>query len=238
MDQFQIKENGFREIKKTMLLKVIPIAIIAAAVGIIISQFYLNSAQSELNILPYIIPIIAFALIIGINRALKLQEELFTSYRLILDTGEIIREQNNTPTIIISKNEVTEIIKNSNGSFTIKGNKAIDTIVVPAQIDNYEDLEKSLGEIRPITNIKREPFLQKFQILFSILTIALMAAVFILKNKIMVGLSGTILLSILIYSTFKIKRNKNVDDKTKKSAGSVVLVIVVIIAVMFFKLSA
>lgn len=199
MDQFQTRENGFREIRKALLLKVIPIAIISATVGIIISQFYSNSAQSELNILPFIIPIIASALIIGINRALNLQKELFESYRLILDGEEIIREQQNTPTIIISKNEVTDIIKNSNGSYTIKGQKS-EKIEVPAQIDEYENLEKLLAEIKPIVQLTKEPFLKRFQILFSILTVGLMAAVFILKNKIIVGLSGTILLLMLIYS--------------------------------------
>ncbi len=142
---------------------------------------------------------LAFGLYRGINR----QKEIFDSYRLTLDNNGITREQHNTPTINIAKADLSEIIKNPNGSFTIKGNSTVNVIGVPSQIDDYENLELSLAEIRQISTKTSEPILQNFRSLLSILVIGLMASVYISKDKIIVGISGTVLLVVLGYSVFE-----------------------------------
>ncbi len=124
-----------------------------------------------------------------------------------------------------------------NGSFTIKGNSSVNVIVVPSQIDNYEKLEKSLTEIRQILTKSSEPFLQKFRGILSISTIGLMAAVYISKDKIIVGVSGTVLLVVLGYSFFEVQRSKNVDSKTKKEMWWLILVTASIVGVMCYKLT-
>ena len=120
-----------------------------------------------------------FRLYRGVNR----QKEIFDSYVLTLNNNAITREQYNTSTITISNAEISEIIKKSNGSFTIKGKSTVDVIVVPSQIDEYEKLEKALADIRQITTKSSEPFLQKYSRLLSILTIGLMAAVYLVQRQ-------------------------------------------------------
>jgi hypothetical protein len=110
-------------------------------------------------------------------------------------------------------------------------------IGIPSQINDYEKLEKSLAEIREITVKNREPFLQKFRALLSILLIGLMAAVYISKDKIIVGFSGTVLLAILGYSFFEVQKSKNIDSKTKNARWWLILVTASIIGVMYFKLT-
>lgn len=237
MEQFKIRQDGFKEIRKAMLIKAIPISLLAAFGGLAISHFNTNGQQSDVNVFPFVIPIVLGALAFGLYRGVNRQKEIFDSYRLTLDNNGITREQHNTPTITISNTDVSEIIKNSNGSFAIKGNSSLNVIGVPSQIDDYEKLEKSLAEIRKISSKSSEPFLQKFRGLLSILTIGLMAAVYISKDKIIVGVSGTVLLVVLGYSFFEVQRSKNVDSKTKKEMWWLILVTASIVGVMCYKLT-
>lgn len=237
MEQFKIRQDGFKEIRKAMLIKAIPISLLAAFGGLAISHFNTSGQQSDVNVFPFVIPIVFGALAFGLYPVVNRQKEIFDSYQLTLDNNGITREQHNTPTITISNTDVIEIIKNPNGSFTIKGNSSVSVIGVPSQIDDYEKLEKSLAEIRQISTKSSEPFLQKFRGLISILTIGLMAAVYISKDKIIVGVSGTVLLVVLGYSFFEVQRSKNVDSKTKKGMWWLILVVASIVGVMYYKLT-
>ena len=80
--------------------------------------------------------IVLGALAFGLYRGVNRQKEIFDSYRLTLDNNAITREQHKTPTITISNTDVIEIVKNSNGSFTIKGNSPVNVIGVPSQKDD------------------------------------------------------------------------------------------------------
>lgn len=238
MEQFKIRQDGFKEIRKMMLIKAIPISLLAVSGGLVISHFTTNEQQSNENVFSFVIPMVLGALAFGLYRGINRQKEIFDSYRLMIDNNGITREQHNTPTITISNTDVSEIIKNSNGSFTIKGNSFVNVIGVPSQIDNYEKLEKSLAEIRQISTKNSEPFLQKFRgILSSILTIGLMASVYISKDKIIVGVSGTVLLTVLGYSFFEVQKSKNIDSKTKKGMWWLIIVIASIMVGMYYKLT-
>ena len=194
MEEFKIRQDGFKEIRKAMLIKVIPISLLAVLGGLAISHFNTSGQQSDVSVFPFVIPAALSALAFGLYRGVKRQQEIFDSYRLTIDNNGITREQHNTMTITISYADLSEIIKNSNGSFTVKGNSSVNVIGIPSQIDEYEKLEKSLAEIKHISIKSSEPFLQKFQGLLSILIIGLMAAVYISQNKIIVGVSGTVYL--------------------------------------------
>jgi hypothetical protein len=238
MEQFRIRQDGFKDIRKAMLIRTIPLALFAAVGGLAIG--YYNSAGQEgdntglLVSIPFILLVLAF----GLYRAVNRQKEIFNSYRLTIEQDGIRREQQNTPTIYISNTDLNEIVKHLNGSFTIKGNSSVDVILVPSQVENYEKLENLLSGLKPISAPATLPFLQKIRGLASVVVIALMAAVYISKDKMIVGVCGTLLLIAIGYSLFEIQRNKNVDHKTKRGMWVLIFVIASVIGVMYFKLTA
>jgi len=240
MEQFKIRQNGFNEIRRGMLIKTVPILLLAAIVGIAISHFNSSGQESEVNIYPFLIPIILLALGFGIYQGIKRQKEIFESYRLIFDNNSITREQCNTQTISISITDISEIRKNSNGSLIIKVNSTVDVIGIPSQIENIEKLEQLLSEIKCISNKDKKTFIKKhirlFSILLPIITLGLMAVIYLREDKIIVGISGTLLLVIFAFSFFEIHKSKNIDNKTKRSSWWLILVATSIILILIYKI--
>ena len=235
--EFQIKENGFAEIKKAIIIKTIPIAILAVGTGFAISHFNTNGQSSDVNVLPFAIPLTIGVLVFGLFKAINRQKELFESYKLIINEDEIIREQFNTQTISIPRNEIKSIIRNPKGILTIVGNSNTEIIGVPSQINNSEKLEQILSEINPITDSDKKPLTEKYKGVLILLVLGLMATVNISKDKIIVGVTGTVLVLFLGYSFFKVRRNKNIDKKTKRGMWWTMIVLLSIIGNMYFKLT-
>ena len=210
--------------------------LIAVTVGITISSINSKDKTAEVNVLPIIIPFIAVVVGFGLYRGVNRQKGLFESYQLTLTNNLITREQLNTPTISIYFNDIKEIVKNKNGSFIVKGKDPTDLIMIPAQIDNYSDLEKTLNEIKQIATQLDKSFLQKYSIALTMLTLGLMFCVYTLTNKIFVAVCGTILVGILSWSFYEVRKSKNIDAKTKRGMWWVLIVLASIIGVVIMKL--
>ncbi|HEY1201126.1 MAG TPA: hypothetical protein VGE79_09105 [Niastella sp.] len=237
MQVFKSKRDGFKEIRKKMLLRLIPTLLIAGAVGITISTINSKQNGNDINVLPIVIPITAAALAFGIYRGVNRQKAIYESYTLTITDHLVRREQLNTPTISIYFNDIREIAKHKNGGFTIKGKETVDLIQVPVQIDDYLQLEKALQQIQAIVEKDKVSFMEKYQSLTGLVTAGLMLCVYTVHNKIIVALTGSTLVALMVWSFIKIRNSKNVDNKTKQSVWWIVLVLASVTAIMIFKLT-
>lgn len=237
MQVFKIKKDGFNEIRKKVLLRAIPILLLAGAAGIIISFVNTSQKEDDVNVLPIVIPIIAASMGFGLFSGLKRQKALFESFTLTITNNLITREQLNTATISIYFNEIKEITKHKNGCFAIKGKDPADVIVVPLQIDNYFQLETALQQIQPIVEQHNVSFITKYQGLTGYIVVGLMICVYTVQNKIIIALTGIAVVTFMIWSFIKIRGSKNVDDKTKRNAWWGLFVLAAIIAFVIFKLT-
>jgi hypothetical protein len=237
MQTFSIRPDGFKAIKKQILFRTVPTLIFAATLGIAISNNNLGENEDSINVLPIIIPfitlVIGFSLYIGLNR----QKLIFNSYKLTVSQNQIIREQLNTQTISIYHRDIIVITKQKNGGFIINGKDPSDKIYVPAQIDNYLHLEKVLNEIYPVTYKSTAYVLDKFQVVISLLSLILFYIIYTVDNKIVIGFSGPALTAILIWSFFKIQKNKNIDKRTKSMSWIFLIVLFSVIALTIIKLA-
>lgn len=121
MQQFKIDKNGFKEIRKQVIIRSIPLLALAATAGIYMSLKNSNDPQSFRNVLPVVIPLAIFALVFGIFKGINRQKLIADSYLLTVTDNLITRKQHNTPEISIYHNAIREITKNNNGSIVIKG---------------------------------------------------------------------------------------------------------------------
>lgn len=110
-ETFKIKSTGFDEIKKQSIKRAVPILLVSMIFGIAIPFFNSENKEDVWYVLPFILPIMLFALGSGINKGLKRQKMLFESYQLIFSENNIVREQLNTPIVNIQINEIKSIVK-------------------------------------------------------------------------------------------------------------------------------
>jgi hypothetical protein len=131
MKQFKIRENGFKEIRKQTIMRTIPITLMAMLVGLAIFEFNPNNnSTSDINVYPFIIPIIIGALAFGLIKGIKRQKAIYDKYMLTIDDSGITREQGNTPAIRLLFSDITKIAKNNQGGFVITGRSLANSIIV------------------------------------------------------------------------------------------------------------
>jgi len=227
MQQFKIPAKGLAELRKKVLIRSLPTMLIAGAVGIFVGN--INSKGTD-NMMVTLAPVCFVVLILGFSlyRGIKKQMSLLESYTLIFENNAVTRQQINTPTITIDFSDITQILKNRNGTFTIKTKNPRDVIGVPVQIENYNELEQLLNEIVLITE-KRETLIEKYKIVISILILGALVTVNGVQNKFIVAAAGIISIGILIWSLLEIQRNKNVDNKTRRNSWIILIVVASII---------
>lgn len=237
MQQFTPRPNSFGEIRKRAIITMAIIFVGIIFFVLILPQLVTETASTDdPSTWPYLILILLVAFGYATFKGLKRQQANFESYVLKITDECIVREAIHVPVITIPKTAVSEIIKNSNGSFTIVGDSRLNAIGVPAQIANPELLEQLLNEIKPL-KIKTSPsWLEKLSIPISFSGIALMMTTFLASNKIVVLVSGLACIALLGYSQFVIYRSKNIDRQTKRSSFLFLLPLLAVIAAMVVKL--
>jgi hypothetical protein len=151
MKTYQYKKEGFNVIQKKAILVSIPVVIFIT--GILIFINYPITTSEGWNALFITLLILVGAGSFGVAKGLNRQKEIFNSYTLSIDGWHVQREQLNTPTIKINRNEIKEIAKNKDGSFWIKGLQSADQIYVSNQIENYNELEEELSYIQEIKTL-------------------------------------------------------------------------------------
>ncbi len=243
--QFKIRPERLNELKKQMFIKVVPLVFLTFT-GVLCINYFTNTQPMNVDAFIFSASVFLIAMVYGINKGAKRQIKLLEHYTLFISDQEIRREQNNTPLLTIPTSEIFTILKNRNGSFSIIGKMTktaglkytTNVINVPAQIENYNQIEKLLQNIRPFTKPFGGVLLQVLlPILTIILTIGLMAIVYITKNKIMVAVSGVLFVALSSWSFLTTYKSKNVDNKTKKLLLLFVLPIISVIYIAFLKLN-
>lgn len=237
MEQFKISEAGISELKKSMMAKAVPFAVMAVLGGGLMAYFNRSEGQGSLPALLLVIPVFGVLIVIGLSRALNMQKTILESYRFSIDENYVRRKQNNTPDINIPLGEISAIVKHPNGNIIIKGRSANDIIGILAQTEDYCRLESRLSEVMPIVQKTHVPFFQRFQILLLIPVMLFMAGVFIAENIIVVGICGIVLLGVLVWSFFIIQKDRNLDEKTRKASRWIFLVMASIVGIMYLKLT-
>lgn len=229
---FKIREGGFKEIQKMILAKAIPFCILAGGVGVFITQYNNNGDYSNLK---FLIPLFVCILFFSFFKGIKKQKNLFESYTLTITENEIIREQTDTAAINIPLTDIKSIVKSPKGHFTIKGKSSLNAVGIPSQIEHPEEVERILGEIKPIEYPNQTPFLEKYKMPILIAFITIFASFYVSENKWIIGITGIILTVSLGFSFYIIRMSKNIDNKIKRASWSTIFVLLGIIGSTYFR---
>lgn len=231
-----------RAIRKKSLMRSLLTAVFLLIFGVLFIVFgppgssAPDSDQVNILVLVIILPAVLFALVVGIYRGRKRQLQLMQSYTLTLTSNLITREQLNTATITFYANEIKSIHKHSTGGFTVKGRGSGDTIIIPPLMERSSDLEALLAHFSRLDVVDRRSLLQRILPYAGFVSGALMLCVAVVENKVVLIISGTLLVAILSWSFIKFRDDKNIDAKTKRLSGWMLFVLSAILVSLIFKL--
>lgn len=230
MREFKLSAEQIERIKKKSLLNAIPLLLIALVAGFIIGNY--NSGYSNMQfVLPLVIVVAAIAVVIGLRYGNKINNDTLASYKIELLDDSIKKYQKNAPLIEIYQSEVVSITEVENRGMTIKTNNSGKCIHIPVYVEGYSELKEALSQWMSITAGKKVNN-QFVQYLTSIATILGLAVVMLCSYPYIVVPVGIALLIALLWSQIKIQKNKNVDNRIKKTSYAIILPIIMIVAKM------
>lgn len=213
MVQFTTRKDSFGEVRKRLLTA----HILGLSLGavLVLSLFLTSTVQPDDSLvftLALLIPCFVFASWHTIRR----QKRMFESYRLTITEDAVIREQVNTPSITIPRSKVKEIFRTASGVICIVGDSQLNVIGVPAQIENREELERMLSEIRPV--LSKSPWTPKL-----VLQLAGMSAIIVgcpiglvSDDRLIITISGIVLCAFLVFGFILIHRSNNFNNRMKR----------------------
>jgi hypothetical protein len=248
---FRVRPDGYKEYRRKILLYSLPFYLIS--VGITFTITFTTSYDRNARVKPasdlyntsstfdwitWVVPIVfmAGAVCFGMFRGMRRVKKAYDSYELTISENLIAREQENTPTIAIYLTEVREIIKRRNKGFIVRGKTLNDMILIPAQIENYDQVEAALDKIKPVTTKGITTSALKLQVLLSLVAVGSMICVYSVENKIIVGTAAALFAAFYIYSFIQTQKSKNVDYKTKRIKWVLLLVVASVIGTAVMKL--
>lgn len=215
MQQFSVRPNSFKEIQKR-LIRMMAILFGGVVFSVLVLPSFISGEPIDLVTFPILVVLFGAVFAFTIWSSVKKQKELFESFKIIIDDDKIKRERLNTPELVIYKREVKRITKSVEGNISIEGNDKWNPIVVPAQIENREDLERILADISTIIVLTKKAVWQKFFVPISMSGAGLFLATFYVTNKYVSMVCGLLLLAVIGFSFVVMVTNKNIDKRTKK----------------------
>jgi len=228
MEQFEIRNDCIKEVRISILKKVIVGSLIV--LGVFSYKYF---KDPNIYVLLLATTTMVGAIIWGYNKAVERQMILYESFILTIDSKSIKREQYDTPDIVIKTSDISRIIKNRDGSYSINGNLPGTRIEVPAQIEDFERLENVLSGIMQIS---KKTGIQ-FEDLLIILYLCSFVMVFISNDKIIIAVCAAIVVIGWSYSVFKNQQNQNIDSKSKSNWWIGIIFIIYFIKSVYEQLS-
>lgn len=234
-DEFKNNPVRYPEFERAILKVAIPTFLFIVCILFAFDYWaYSERKWTIAHFFPYLFLIILMGISLFIR--LKKQKTQFLSYKLTINESDIIREQDGLPMLVIPKNEVREILKNTSESYIIKGQSHYNVIGIHAQIENKEHLEVQLNSIKPIKVLTKKPFLEKYKLLVIPVPMILFYTVFGSTNKFIVAVGGIVLLGVLGYSGYIITTSKNVNKSVKWCLIATIPLILSIIYNIYIKI--
>lgn len=215
MRQYKLDQEAFERLKKrgstisNRLFFIVALFVIALLVW-----FQIERGEGfDYLTLPIIVPVLlglAIGWVVSRRVSKKMYESVHTGVALTITENMITLEQFLVKPISVYHNEIREISKDAKGKIHIICNKATDSFVIPAIMQDMQEMEAQLSVICPITtskSLKKHDWLGYFLIAAMVLggAISLWSSVkddadMITPGRILFFLPATFVLARLVFN--------------------------------------
>lgn len=233
--EYKNPPERFTELRKKLLLRsAIFIAVMLIFSAIIFffagDREYAVSITIPITYLTFVLAVLLFS----VFRNLKRQKAIYNSYKLIISDHSITREQNNLHQVAILLTAVKEVKKDTWGNLMVKGYSPHEVIVISPYVENFIEIKNWLENEYSVSIQKgKGPLINYLMMVGVVVTMLIFYEV---QDKVIVIMSGMILLITLIWSIYKIQTSPLVEKRTKRMSWWTIVVIASIAASMYFRL--
>jgi len=205
----------------------LPVMALGAVIPLTINLMSIHAADGYT---PWIVfGALAVYFTFSLTRMFKKQKTMLESYRLTITENEITREQMNTPPLTISFMEVKEIMKTRKGSFIVRGISKTDLIQIPAWVDDTAGIEEQLKTFSTVTTAKNFMRRQYGALAIRLLGLAMLIVIGVVKDQLIVGICGALLIGLIIWGLNEIRVNKNMPTNAKRRSMVVFALIAIVV---------
>jgi len=227
MKQYFIGEEGMKKFRKRYYNIFLPVMALGAVIPLTINLMSIHAADGYT---PWIVfGALAVYFTFSLTRMFKKQKTMLESYRLTITENEITREQMNTPPLTISFMEVKEIMKTRKGSFIVRGISKTDLIQIPAWVDDTAGIEEQLKTFSTVTTAKNYMRRQYGALAIRLLGLAMLIVIGVVKDQLIVGICGALLIGLIIWGLNGIRVNKNMPTNAKRRSMVVFALIAIVV---------
>ena len=134
-----------------------------------------------------------------VSRITKKKKNAYENFLLTIDDDAIMCKQSESLSFEITQTEITEIVKNTDGSFTLHAGVMNAVFTIPPGINQPLQLEERLNQISPVLIQKKNSIRRYIGIL---IVLAIVLIFFSTDNKMVVCIAAAILLLLLLRKFF------------------------------------
>ena len=190
--------------------------IIFAFLVLVLIFFFGTGSYSNFFIYAFVLAIV----VLSFYRGMRLQRK----YEVEINSTSIIQRKSTAPTMIINLSDIEYILALKNGGILIKQKDSENHILIPAGIENKEDIINTLDSVIPVTKpVKEFPNYKWLILSVMLLTVGLFYLFIYSSNKLLIISTGPILLAIHIWGFISIQKTDLVDKKIKLSGYLIIL---------------
>ncbi|MCW3074515.1 MAG: hypothetical protein JWP69_1584 [Flaviaesturariibacter sp.] len=222
--QFSIKKDASKELRNKAIIPNL-LLVLSCVIGWIAVVLYASNGDYKPETLWTSSAIIFIGLSISQYRNIMRQIEAIENFTITIETNSIYRDIANFPTVQLYHSEIVAIERSKNSDLVLRSNDKENTIYIPNQMENFEELKMLLSQIRPIEESTKKNNLVLKAILSSVCMIVLTAAVFLVSDTLLLSITWILLLAYVIYYISSTKKSKHIDNTTKNNSWILVLVL-------------
>lgn len=238
MPEYKNSPERFADFRKQFIAKIVPVMLIVTIGSFCISYF--SGEENTINL--YVsLAVTLFALVIFgyiVTKNINQQKIIYDSFKLIVGPDYLSRTQSNLPPVTLFFHEISKITETKQGYLRIDGLQKNQFIIISPYLEEYSELKRHLQLLQPFNEQEASNIFLKIPLLLPLITIGSMAAIYISNNKIIVAVSGIILMPLLAWSFYKMRSIPQSDNPLAKNKWLLLIVLLSIMGTIYYKLFA
>lgn len=225
MGEYRLSEAFARTVRRRTLRVGLPLGCLAVLVGVGVSAAQTGSTAQFVVVLPFCAAVILVSAYRGYRRQVRQARSVVIAVSPETVTWRMagVRERS------IARADVLRIDEHDSGELTIVSRDPRQSLRIPAEIEEREELKRELGTFASIQRAGKV-HATRWPAAAGVVTMLAFAITMVSTTKWVVATVGSALAVGLLACAWLIWRNRNLDARTRRAAWFVLLPVAAVIA--------